>query len=95
MEACAGIRPCSGEVPFYSTVTGGLLDMAGLDGEYWYRNLREPVGFEGAVRGLLGDGCRAFVEVSPHPVLTVGVQETVDEVLDDPGDAVVVGFVAS
>ena len=39
----ADLHPRSGEVPFYSTVTGGLLDMAGLDGEYWYRNLREPV----------------------------------------------------
>ena len=41
LEACASIAPRSGEVPFYSTVTGGLLDTAELDGEYWYRNLRE------------------------------------------------------
>ncbi|MDB1090417.1 SDR family NAD(P)-dependent oxidoreductase, partial [Streptomyces sp. ACA25] len=31
-----------------------------------------------AVRGLLADGHRAFLEVTPHPVLTVGVQETAE-----------------
>ena len=99
LEVCAGVQPCSGEVPFYSTVTGGLLDMAGLDGEYWYRNVREVVQFEGAVRALLGAGVGGFVEVSPHPVLTVGVQETVEAVAaeraagagGDGGGVVVVG----
>ena len=81
LGGCVGVVPRSGDIPFYSTVTGGLFDTAGLDGEYWYRNLREPVQLERAVRGVLGGGCRAFIEVSPHPVLTVGIQETIDEVL--------------
>jgi acyl transferase domain-containing protein/NADPH:quinone reductase-like Zn-dependent oxidoreductase/NAD(P)-dependent dehydrogenase (short-subunit alcohol dehydrogenase family)/acyl carrier protein len=95
LEACEGIVPVSGAVAFFSTVTGGLVDTAGLDGEYWYRNLREPVGFEGAVRGLLGKGYRAFVEVSPHPVLTVGVQETAEQLFGqdalDGGGGVFIG----
>jgi NAD(P)-dependent dehydrogenase (short-subunit alcohol dehydrogenase family)/acyl carrier protein len=37
---------------------------------------------------LLGDGFGVFVEVSPHPVLTFGVQETVDGVLGDDSRAV-------
>ena len=78
LDGCAGIVPRAGGVPFYSTVTGGLLDTAELGAEYWYRNLRETVRFERATRLLLEEGYRAFVEVSPHPVLTVGVQETVD-----------------
>ncbi len=85
------IAPRSGNVPFYSTVTGGPLDTAALDREYWYRNLREPVQFAAVVRALLDEGQRAFVEVSPHPVLTMGAQETVEEALEEPGDAVVVG----
>ncbi len=93
LEGCAGIVPVSGGVPFYSTVTGGVLDTALLDGEYWYRNLRETVRFEPVVRGLLGEGHRAFVEVSPHPVLTVGVTETADEVLADVESAVATGGV--
>ncbi len=91
LEACVGIVPVSGKVPFFSTVTGGFVDTAELDGEYWFRNLREPVLFEQATRLLLGEGYRAFVEVSPHPVLAVGAQETADDVLDDPGGVLVVG----
>ncbi len=82
LQGCAGIAPRCGDVPFFSTVTGGLLDTSELDGEYWYRNLRETVQFERATAALLGDGYRAFVEVSPHPVLTMGVQETVDALTD-------------
>ncbi|HEV3094258.1 MAG TPA: SDR family NAD(P)-dependent oxidoreductase, partial [Solirubrobacteraceae bacterium] len=70
--------PRSGRVAFYSAVTGGVLDGAGLDGEYWYRNLRDAVRFDAATMALLGDGYGVFVESSPHPVLTVGVQETVE-----------------
>ncbi len=90
LEGCAGIEPQAGMVPFYSAVTGGQLDTATLDGEYWYRNLRETVRFEQAMRALLQSGERGFVEVSPHPVLSVGVQETVEATLEEP-DVVVVG----
>jgi acyl transferase domain-containing protein/acyl carrier protein len=91
LEGCAGIVPCAAEVPFYSAVTGGRLDTAELDGEYWYRNLREPVKFERIVRALLGEGHRMFVEISPHPVLTVGIGETAEEALDDPGEVMIAG----
>jgi len=79
LELLAGIRPRTSAVAFYSTVTGGLLDTAGLDAEYWYRNLRQTVRFDETVRVLAADGHRVFIESSPHPVLTGGVQETLDE----------------
>ncbi len=91
LEVLGPIAPCSGDVPFFSTVTGGLLDTSELDIGYWYRNVREPVQFERVIRTLLEEGHRAFIEISPHPVLTLGVQETVDEALQDASDAVVVG----
>ncbi len=75
LAACAEIEPRPNEVPFCSSVTGGLLDTAMLDAEYWYRNLRETVRFEQATRALFNEGA-AFVELSPHPVLTLAVQET-------------------
>ncbi|WSX07535.1 SDR family NAD(P)-dependent oxidoreductase (plasmid) [Streptomyces sp. NBC_00987] len=80
----AGVVPVSGRVPFYSTLTGALLDdTAGLDGGYWYRNLRSTVEFESAVRAAAGDGLAVFIEVSPHPVLNLGLQETFDAVGSD------------
>ncbi|MFJ8810372.1 type I polyketide synthase, partial [Streptomyces sp. NPDC102490] len=65
----------SGTVPFYSTVTGSVLDGRNLDADYWYRNLRETVRFAEVVDQLLGDGHRAFHEVGAHPVLVNSVQE--------------------
>jgi NAD(P)-dependent dehydrogenase (short-subunit alcohol dehydrogenase family)/acyl carrier protein len=90
LEGCAGVVPMSGGVPFYSTVLGGLVDTALLDGEYWYRNLRETVRFAQVTRLLLDEGYRAFVEVSPHPVLTVGVGESVDGVVGGSDEDVAV-----
>ncbi|MFF0741811.1 SDR family NAD(P)-dependent oxidoreductase [Streptomyces sp. NPDC004111] len=73
-----GVRPRDSDVPLYSTVTADWVDGGELDARYWYRNLREPVRFADAVRGLLDEGHRGFVEVSPHPVLTVAMQQTAE-----------------
>ncbi|AXI75169.1 SDR family NAD(P)-dependent oxidoreductase [Streptomyces cavourensis] len=89
-----GIAPRSSAVPFFSTVTGRWLDTKNLDAEYWYRNLRETVEFGKATEALLGEGFRFFVEASPHPVLTFGVQQTADRADtagSAQGPAVVVG----
>ncbi len=83
---CESISPRSGSVPFYSTTDPGLLDMASLDAAYWYRNLRETVQFESVVRILFNERFGTFVEVSPHPVLTVGVLEAADAVAADASD---------
>ncbi|MFI9424046.1 SDR family NAD(P)-dependent oxidoreductase [Streptomyces achromogenes] len=76
----AGIEPRATRVPFYSTVTGGPLDTTALGAEYWYTNLRGTVLFEQAVRAAVAAGHQLFIEASPHPVLTVGIQETDDAV---------------
>ena len=39
-------------IPFYSTVSGGILDGTELDGVYWGRNLREPVRLDRALDAL-------------------------------------------
>ncbi|MFJ2767233.1 type I polyketide synthase [Streptomyces sp. NPDC087300] len=75
-EALAGISAREGEVPFYSTVTGELVDTAGFDADYWFRNIRQTVRFEETVRLLLADGHRQFVECGPHPALLAGVADT-------------------
>jgi acyl transferase domain-containing protein/thioesterase domain-containing protein/aryl carrier-like protein len=78
LEELAPISPRSGEIPFYSTVTGELLDTAELDAGYWYRNARETVRLESVVRRLIEGGSRLLLEVSPHPVLRVGLEETAE-----------------
>ncbi|SEG91844.1 Acyl transferase domain-containing protein [Actinacidiphila yanglinensis] len=74
-----GIRPVSSPVPFYSTVTGGRLDTAGLDAGYWYRNLRQTVELEETTLALVRDGHTVFVECSPHPVLLPALRDTVEQ----------------
>ncbi|MEU8825804.1 type I polyketide synthase [Streptomyces sp. NPDC048636] len=76
----ADVTPMAARVPFYSSVSGTVIDTTGMDAEYWYRNAREPVDLEAAVRNLIADGYTFFVELSAHPVLTVPVQETAEAV---------------
>ncbi|MCF3172495.1 SDR family NAD(P)-dependent oxidoreductase [Streptomyces sioyaensis] len=85
----APVSPRSGATPFFSTVTGDWIDTGRLDAEYWYRNLRRTVRFEHAVRSLAEQDYRAYVEASPHPVVTTAVRETLDAL--DIADAAVVG----
>ncbi|MEU6343761.1 type I polyketide synthase [Streptomyces sp. NPDC046977] len=75
----APITPGEAQVPFLSTVTGEWMTGPELDGGYWFRNLRQTVELEQAVRTLLEQGFGVFIESSPHPVLTVGLQETVED----------------
>ncbi|MCZ1017741.1 type I polyketide synthase [Streptomyces noursei] len=74
----AGIAPRPSQVPFYSTVSVERIDTSVLDAEYWYRNLRQTVRFEETVRALAEQSHGLFVEISPHPVLAVAVQETAE-----------------
>ncbi len=50
-----------------------------MDADHWYRNLRQTVRFEPAVRTLIGAGVDALIEIGPHPVLTTPLAEIVDE----------------
>ncbi|GGZ24026.1 polyketide synthase [Streptomyces olivaceoviridis] len=84
LQVLKQVSPRPATVPFFSTVDAEWLTGEELDAGYWFRNLRRPVRFETAVRALAEEEFGAFVEVSAHPVLTVGVEETVP-------DAVVAG----
>ncbi|MEU1207183.1 SDR family NAD(P)-dependent oxidoreductase [Nocardia sp. NPDC005825] len=78
LKVLAELEPRSSKVAFWSSVTGGVLDGTGLDADYWFRNLREPVRFQQTVQALLEDGYDVFVEASPHPLLTVGIEQSCD-----------------
>ncbi|SDR33756.1 Acyl transferase domain-containing protein [Thermostaphylospora chromogena] len=85
----AGVVSDVPRVPLLSTVDGEWV-RGPLDGEYWYRNLRRPVRFDQAVRTLTESGYRAFVEVSPHPVLTSAIEHGVEATLGAEADGTVV-----
>ncbi|MCX4852248.1 SDR family NAD(P)-dependent oxidoreductase [Streptomyces canus] len=84
--AGAGAGPAATErgVAMFSTVTGDWVRPGELDAGYWYRNLRQTVRFAPAMEALVGHGHGVFLEVSPHPVLAMGMTESAPE-------AVVVG----
>ncbi|WP_369191860.1 type I polyketide synthase [Streptomyces sp. R08] len=84
----AGVSPRSTRVEFHSTVTGEALDTHALNGRYWYDNLRSMVRFGEVVEHLMRDRGGVFVEVSPHPVLQVAMEEAADALAAPP---VVVG----
>ncbi|MGW4211291.1 SDR family NAD(P)-dependent oxidoreductase [Lentzea sp. NPDC004789] len=78
LAALAGLTPRRTSITFHSTVTGEPVDGTELDADYWFRNLREPVRLEPVITRLAGQGNGVFVECSPHPVLAVGVGETLE-----------------
>lgn len=82
-ESLSGLAPRSSDIAFISAVTGAALDTSILDGDYWFANLRQLVLFEQAVRWAYEHGHRTFIESSPHPVLTVGIQDSLDDLGDD------------
>ncbi|MFD8518336.1 type I polyketide synthase, partial [Streptomyces antimycoticus] len=79
LKVLASIEPRTGTTSFHSTVTGRPIDTAQLDADYWYRNLRETVELEQVTRAALEGGHHTFIEISPHPVLTTGLRETLDD----------------
>ncbi|WP_033334544.1 acyltransferase domain-containing protein, partial [Streptomyces novaecaesareae] len=77
-QQLAGITPKPADIPFHSTVSGNRLDTTRLDADYWYTNLRQPVLLEPTIRDLATHGHHAYIEISPHPVLTPAIEETLD-----------------
>ncbi|MBO3747330.1 SDR family NAD(P)-dependent oxidoreductase, partial [Streptosporangiaceae bacterium NEAU-GS5] len=78
LHLLAPIKPRPSHIPFYSTITATPIDTTHLDAHYWFNNLRTTVQFEATTRQLLADGYDTFIEASPHPVLTIGLNETID-----------------
>ncbi|MEV4467802.1 type I polyketide synthase [Micromonospora echinofusca] len=77
----ADVAPRQGQVRLVSTLTGDWVDPASMTADYWYDNLRQTVQFDAAVRVAVEAGHTTFVEISPHPVLTMPVTA----ILDDAG----------
>ncbi|GAA2477703.1 hypothetical protein GCM10010276_12490 [Streptomyces longisporus] len=81
-EVLSCISPRRGRVPMVSAMSGETLTGEELDAGYWYDSLRNTVHFASAVRTLAGQGHQVFIEVSPHPVLTGAITDTLEEVAE-------------
>jgi acyl transferase domain-containing protein len=74
------ITPRQAHTPFYSTLDNlWIHDTTTLTTNYWYRNLRHPVQLHNAITTLTHQGHHTYIEISPHPVLTTAIQQTLDQ----------------
>lgn len=73
------IAPRRTELAYLSTVTGAALEGTQLDPDYWWKNVREPVRFQAAAEAAIEMGCRLFIEISPRPILSSYVKETIKQ----------------
>ncbi|MES4902302.1 SDR family NAD(P)-dependent oxidoreductase, partial [Streptomyces sp. NPDC000395] len=78
LKDLAPIQPRPGNIPIWSTLHERLTNGSDMNAEYWFRNLREPVRFAPVITTALHQGFGAYVEISPHPVITTSIQETAE-----------------
>jgi phthiocerol/phenolphthiocerol synthesis type-I polyketide synthase C len=69
LTSLAGLVSGPPDARLVSTVTGEAVGAQGLDAEYWWRNVRNPVRFAEAAARLIGEGYRIFLEIGPRAVL--------------------------
>ncbi|MCR9142861.1 MAG: SDR family NAD(P)-dependent oxidoreductase [bacterium] len=79
LSELADLKPQRANIPFYSATYGSPFETAasGLDADYFWENLRRPVLFASAIDAIFYDDVPVFLEISPHPIVTVSVQETI------------------
>ena len=77
LDVLAGITPRASRVPFYSTVTGGGCSTPpGWTRGTGTRTCARRCGSRRPPGSCSPTGIRVFLEGSPHPVLTMGIEET-------------------
>ena len=76
-EALADLVPGFPVIPIISTVENSG-DTPGFDADHWVANLRNPVRFSEAI-ATAGATNATFIEISPHPLLTKAISDTLDD----------------
>jgi len=74
-SALSDLAPVAPNIPLISTVRQANDAPPAFDADYWVDNLRNPVRFSQAVATAAADHA-TFVEVSPHPLLTYAIDDT-------------------
>ncbi|MEY9993577.1 phthiocerol/phenolphthiocerol synthesis type-I polyketide synthase A [Streptomyces sp. V4I8] len=75
-DGLAGVTGRRPRLPVYSTVLDDPRGASAFDAGHWAANLRRPVRLDRAVAAAAADGHTAFLEISPHPVLTGAVTDS-------------------
>jgi amino acid adenylation domain-containing protein len=75
IDLLSELEPSDVSIPLVSSVGGGPVAGSELDGAYWWDNVRSPVRFAPAIDRLTEDGYEHFLEVGPHPVLSLYIDE--------------------
>ncbi|MFE7778222.1 SDR family NAD(P)-dependent oxidoreductase [Streptomyces sp. NPDC057445] len=78
------LTPQQPRVPFYSTVLNDPRRVPDFDAVYWCANLRRPVRLASAIAAAAADRHTVYVEVSPHPVVTRSVSDSLPRLVDNP-----------
>jgi phthiocerol/phenolphthiocerol synthesis type-I polyketide synthase C len=72
----SGIVTGASSVPFISTVFGEEIDGERLTGQYWWKNIRNPVQFCAATEIVLRRNIHCFVEIGPRAILSGPIKDT-------------------
>ena len=78
LRILAPIQPRKSTIPMFSTVKNEYINGEVLDANYWVDNLRELVQFSAATQKLIDEQVTIFVEMSPHPILCVPIEQNLD-----------------
>nr|APD71678.1 type I polyketide synthase 13 [Streptomyces sp.] len=81
--ALTDLAPEQPRVPFYSTVLSDPRRIPDFDAAYWCANLRRPVRFASAIAAAAADRHHVYVEVSPHPVVTRSVTDSLPRLVEN------------
>ncbi|HME74433.1 MAG TPA: type I polyketide synthase, partial [Mycobacterium sp.] len=76
-SALADVTPKTPTIRFISTVADTAGPAPVLDAEYWVANVRQPVRLSQAITAAADDHT-TFIEISPHPMLTQAITETLE-----------------
>ena len=80
-SALVDLAPMPPKIPLIST-TGGDADEPAFDADHWAANLRNPVRFNQAI-ATAGAEHATFIEISPHPLLTHAITDTLESVMSE------------
>jgi len=62
-------------IAIFSTLTGNMANDSDFNASYWQRQIREPVRFAEVIDRLAQAGQCCFIEIGPHPVLSLSILE--------------------